>query len=296
MSRVLLRHDGALYLLCQMQLRLSDGSLYLQLVRNGVSDTCWIADGVNQAKQVVLPTPAPKTKYVSIHTTGRINYRLNGQQSGMQTLNAHCLLDLKGCTWLLTYRIPAVIRLDLTEEEQGDLVVDVDTNDSLAFEFQLIAAEEPLAGNEIARLTAHSRYGLRVLLFSGVVVPQLEGAPVEAFTCIRPTFGLRRQAIDRPRCFIRYRQLQYQWGQIGGVIGPDKTGVWEAICSVPMRIHPRLVVEFDTGKYLAEPVAVEPDDVLQCVRVKFKVREKKSRSLVKHSVNIVKIYLDAELY
>ena len=294
MPRILLKQGDAFYLLCNYGLENKDGSLYLQLIRKGEIDTRWVSEG-GATNQVSLDESVPITKYVSVHTTGRINYRLNGQQSRGQTLYSQCLLDQNGCTWLLTYRIPAVNRLDLTKERQDDQVVDVDTNDSLAFEFQLIAAGEPLAANEIARLMAHCRYGLRVLSLSGVFVPQLEGATAEAFTCIRPTFGLSRQAIDWPRCFIRYRQLQYQLGKVGGVIGPDRSGVWEAICSVPMRIHPRLVVEFDSVKYLAEPVSVEPDDVLQCVRVKFKVREKKSLSLVKRPINIVTIYLDAEL-
>ena len=96
-------------------------------------------------------------------------------------------------------------------------------------------------------------------------------------------------------------QLQDQAGAdlvIAGrsIQGPNTQGVWELVCNVPMRIQPNLVVQFAYCRYSAEMFDMTPlVKRLETVRVRFKVYDQQSTRRVKHAVEILSVFLDAEL-
>ncbi len=80
-----------------------------------------------------------------------------------------------------------------------------------------------------------------------------------------------------------------------GLFPPNQAGVWTIVTSVPMRIAPRLIVEFEDPRYQAEVIELRPGDTrLATVRVRFRVFDQKANAYVKTSVPILSIALDAE--
>ncbi|MDP3620350.1 MAG: hypothetical protein Q8R65_00310 [Polynucleobacter sp.] len=278
MGQIIFHADGALFGFGNLNVNENDGSIYLQLASHG----------------------GKYRNEISIHTTGRINYRLVGEKILQETLFVNCLIDIKKTNPIASYRITSLNMLDKVNQKPGDVIIDIpiqDLHKSIFMELQLICASEPNCENEIFRHIHLNTYGIRCVVMSmdkasKDVVRSIVSQPV----LIPLNFGLRKQQVDRVNAYLKYKKLRYQLGVSGGLIGPSKNGILEAIYAVPMRDKPRLDIKFADDKYFVVPLTIEPADfVLGCARVKFKVREKRSRRFQKKQLEIVSITLDAEL-
>ena len=321
MPRILIRQDGALRRLASISAT-HDGSIKLSLVRNGVSDAGWVWKSLPDTVGD-LETRAgvePRTKSITIHTSGRVNYHYGRGH----TLFIPCLMDLEEAFLIVTYVIPDVNRLDAYDAPVAqDYVVDVPSGLSgpLSFQFSvlpLLFAELP---NEIFRLGVEGLYGLSCVASRGSAKPLREGVPDEVFTCLRPDKFLPGQAVREEVAFLRFKQAMYAndvhvaveseldeakrpsteaiealIAEGPGLFPPNSEGVWTFIASVPMRLAPRLHVDFADPRYRAEVVEIRPGDTrLATVRVRFKVFDEKTTAYVKTSVTITNITLDAEI-
>ena len=219
--------------------------------------------------------------------------------------------------------IPAVASLDLAENTRaGDHIVELEGifEAGLGFEFTAIPFNLPPLAGEVWRFIVEGRYGLVCTLFPGSIIPVRHGVPPEAFTLIRPSSLLQAQSIPEDQAFIRFQELMHsnqvrqslisstvpepEHDQIieeavrrgRGIQGPNNEGVWELVCSVPMRIRPELVVQFSNARYRAELLDMTSlDRRLEKVRVRFKVYDQQGQKWIKHSVEITNAFLDARL-
>lgn len=321
MARLLIKHRDILRRVATVDIAKHDGSINLALVREGSNTFGWHGDSVSpDFKTVAYDEPKEKTKRVTVHTSGRVNFK-NTVNPGV--IFIPCLLDLTEAVALCAYIIPSVDRLDPIEANSADdfvITLDDGFNDRLGFEFFVVPQHVAVIAEEVWRFIVEGRYGLACRLFLGAEPEFLKGVPVEAFTLLRPTSLLPEQQIPEDIAFIRFQELMHE-NQVKqalarspipahdheitihnivrngrGIQGPNKEGIWEIVCSVPMRIRPKLIVVFAEQRYRAEMIDItKTDRRLEKVRVRFKVYDQAGNKWIKHQVEIIEAFLDAEL-
>ena len=277
--RLLVDRDGMLRRVANIDIAKHDGSVTLALVRSGFNVSGWQWDsGRAEFDVIAYVEPTPKTKRITIHTSGRVNFH-GSLNPGVNFIP--CLLDLTGAVPIVAYVIPAAAALDLVENiRPDDHVVELDgaTAGSFGFEFSAIPASLPSLPGEIWRYIIEGHYGLACVLVSGDLYPARPGVPPEAFSVIRPPSMLPQLSIPEEQAFIRFQDLMHA-NQVRqalatsaipehvhdhivaetvregrGIQGPNNEGTWEIVCNVPMRIRPELVVEFSDPRYRAEMI------------------------------------------
>lgn len=234
-----------------------------------------------------------------------------------------CLLDLTEAIPVVNYFIPSITTLDIADTIRiDDHVFELAENsiESCIIEFYAVPSKSTQLPGEVWRCIIEGCYGLACALISSNSYPLPPGVPPNAFTLIRPTTLLPQQAIPEDLAFIRFQKLMYEnqvrkdiasstipvnehdklaekiisYGR--GIQGPNNDGIWEIVCSVPMRVKPKLDVQFSDSRYRAEIKDMERiDNRLEKVRVRFKVYDQRVGNWVKHSVEITSATLDAEL-
>jgi hypothetical protein len=319
--RLLVKQGEVLRRVANVVISNHDGSIILSLVRAGSSSMGWHWDSTRSDFDTVeYAEPEQKTKKITIHVSGRVNFHVT-PNPGVNFIP--CLLDLTEAVPLVAYVIPAVTALDLAgNAKAGDHIVELERifEGALGFQFSAIPFNLlPLEG-EVWRFIVEGRYGLVCTLFPGSILPVRPGIPSEAFTLIRPSSLLQVQSIPEDQAFIRFQELmhsnqvrqalisstvpEHSHDQIieeavrrgRGIQGPNNEGVWEIVCSVPMRIRPKLVVQFLDARYRAELLDMTSlDRRLEKVRVRFRVYDQQGKKWIKHFVEITSAFLDAEL-
>lgn len=318
MPRLLVRQAGVLRRVASINVT-DDGSIRLSLVRAGMSPSgwTWSVDGGEQQQTLADRALEPKTKEITIHTSGRINYHF-----GPKTRRyVPCLLDLDVAIPIIVYVIPAIDRLDaIPSAADGDHIVDApdEPTGRCWFEFSILPLLTPALNGEVMRLGVEGLYGLTCACGAGDSGFSRPNVPPEVFTTVIPGATLPGQAVAEEVAFLRFKRAMYRNDvqsaaeaagapvakhevealvQRGpGLFPPNKEGVWTLITSVPMRIAPALEVEFEEGRYRADVVELRPGDTrLATVRVRFKVFDTVRNAYVKELVGIKSIMLDANL-
>lgn len=318
--RLIFKHGNVYQKIASINITPHDGSINLALVRSGFSESGWHWDSSDTTPLLTeYAEPQPKTERITIHTSGQINYHLQPNPS----FNfAPCLLDLTTAIPVVSYLIPLITALDIVESTSNDDCVfelAESSTDSFIIEFYAIPSNLPTIHGEIGRCIIEGSYGLAFVLVSSNSFPLRPDVPPNAFTLIRPSTLLPQQAISEDQAFIRFQKLMYE-NQVRkelasstipvnehdklteeivrrgrGVIGPNNQGIWEIVCSVPMRIKPKLNVQFSDSRYRAEIKDMKPfDKRLEKVRVRFEVYDTHN-NLIKHFVEITSASLDSRL-
>lgn len=320
MPRLLLEQNGVRRQLADIQL-LHDGSIVLSLVRRGPGSTRWQWESTPSSEGPVAECEpaADKTKKITIHTTGRVNYHFT---NGVRFLP--CLLDLTAAEWIVTYGVPSVAKLDEVTGMRSDdacLSVPDDLGTALTFEFFVVPILLDPMTNELGRFGVE---GLFALAWAADAKPPpiaRQEVPVEAFTTAHPkAHRLPALAIPEQVAYPRFRKTMYARDLVAavekspdrdqitlehieaailqgpGLFPPNSDGVWTIVTSVPMRIAPKLIVQFEDPHLKAEVVNLRPADVrLATVRVRFKVFDLARGQYVKTAVAIKFLALDVEL-
>jgi hypothetical protein len=320
-TRLLIRHRAQLRIIASVDIAKHDGSINLALVRSGSDKLGWHWDSTgSDTTTLEYKEPQLKTNGITVHTSGRVNFKCTPNPS----VNfIPCLLDLIEPVALCAYIVPCVDGLDSIEAiRENDHIIEL--NDSvegrLCFEFIVVPSSSSLIGEEVWRFIIEGRYGLACRLFSGAEIKLPEGIPPAVFTLIRTSSMLPAQQIEEEVAFIRFQQLMHE-NQVRqallsselpeeahekvirdvvregrGIQGPNAEGIWEVVCSAPMRIRPGLIVEFADKRYQAEMIDMKPTDKrLEKVRVRFRVYDQQNNKWIKHAVEITKAFLDARL-
>ncbi len=314
MPRVLLIRRGAVKHLASINVT-HDGSLRLSLVRKGSSDRGWLSTSGGPALEEVERT-ARKTKEISIHTSGRVNYHFD--QAAPRFIPP--LMDLVEPVTVVGYRVPAFDLLDSVQDaRQGDVAVEIPESctDVMQFHFLILPAVVPALPGEVTRFGVEGLFALACVNTAGALQPLPPGVPERAFVTLRPNDGFAEQAISEPNAFLRFRKAMFAndvWAtaesagapipeglieaaiaQGSGLYPPNGEGVWTVVTATEMRIPPALNVHFEEEGLKAEVVDLRPGDTrLATVRIRFRVRDSSGR-YIKEVVPIQRIELDAEL-
>jgi hypothetical protein len=320
MPRLLLHQNGVLRHLASVNVT-NDGSIVLNLVREGISDSGFVSspheNGLGPLE--VRQFSQQKTKSISIHTSGRVNYHFDRAEPRYLP----CLLDLDAPVVIILYSIPAVKHLDqVVSHRKDDHVIEVpqEQTERIHFTFQVLPAVLPAQTGEIGRFGVEGLYALSWSASAEDISMRMVGAPEEVFTTLRPGDGLPNQAISEEVVFLRFKRAMYANDVISavkmapnrdeitaqqieaaieagpGIYPPNSEGVWTVLAIVPMRIAPRLDIDFEDSRYKAEVIEYKPGDTrLSTVRVRFKVFDDKEKKYVKERVAIKMLSLNAEL-
>ena len=211
MARILIKHEGVLRRLANIDIANHDGSINLALVRSGSNSQGWRWDSTcSDFDAVEYDEPQLKTNRISIHTSGRVNFHVT-PNPGISFIP--CLLDLTAAIPLLAYVIPGAGALDVADTTRpGDHIIELlgdGLEGALGFEFTVIPAGVPSFPGEVWRFIVEGRYGLTCRLCSGSSYPLPDGIPKESFRLIRPSSLLSEITTSEEEAFIRFQQVMH---------------------------------------------------------------------------------------
>jgi len=319
--RLLVKQNSSVRRVANVEITQHDGSIILSLVRSGTNQCGWSGDSTGNGFEIVhYAEPKSKTKRITIHASGRVNYHIDANP-GINFIP--CLLDLVDAVPIAVYLVPEIAALDSVDDTQSDdHVINLDARliGSFGFKFYAIPFNMTPLANEIWRFIVEGHYGLACVLLPSPLTLPWPRVPLKSFSIVRPTSLLPQQATPEDQAFIRFQALMHmnqvrkmlasseikdqELEEIAdaivrngrGIQGPNNIGIWEVVCNVPMRTRPELIVNFSDTRYHAQMIDMTPlDKRLDKVRVRFKVYDQQATRWVKHPVEILRVFLNAEL-
>lgn len=200
-------------------------------------------------------------------------------------------------TCIYAYRIPALQKLDVFPEppDSEDAIFDLtDLGDgAVSFSFFISPPDFVPPGRAIKLAYELEKYALSISVDSQAF-PVPEGYE-HYFTTLSPEHGpFHEQQMAEDQAIISYHCALT--GSTGGVLyPPNGEGTIRLIFSVPMRIAPVFRIELADADLHVTDQDVEREGRSEKVMLKFKVRDRKTKQIVRQPVAIRSIVLDAEL-
>lgn len=290
--RILILHKDSLRKFMVVESSDRDGSLTLVMRREGTSTShaTWSTKLEEQEPKQVdgLRT---KSKRITIHQSGRVNYHENGNSIFIEPLTR-----TTRTTCLYGYRIPALEKLDLhLNEPGGDAIFDLSDLDDGPVSFSVLIGPLSLATlGKVVKL-AYESEGYSLVIAVDTTPISVPLGYENHFTTLTPQRGIfLEQQMAEDQALIFYHQALT--GSKGAVLyHPNGEGVIRLIFSVPMRVSPKFKIELVDPMLHVSEQDVQRDPRSDKVMLKFKVRNRYTGQIVRQEVAISSIELDAEL-
>jgi len=292
--RLLVVHGGRRYRFLNIDSSTRDGSLSITVRRDGKTRLTYqwgTRPGDETPVQIELSPERAKTKEITIHQSGRVNFHEIGRSIYIEPLTV-----ISKVAWIYRYCIPKISRLTPFDSEPDSEDFELDLSD-LADEtqsFSLFVGPETMAPNARAiKLTYLKRYALIVALDVQTYVPPAELS--EHFVTLKPEVGITNaQAIAEDQALIAYHQaLQETKGLI--IYGPNGAGVWQVVFSVPMRDAPKVIIELGDPALYVDDNDIVRDPREATAMFRFKVRNRVTKAVIRNLVAFRSIELNARL-
>ncbi len=264
--RVLLGWRGKLYRLLNVESAERDGSLSVS---------------IRQKRQI---------HHITLHQSGRINFK-----GAEKTVYIEPLVALTRPFGFYRYRVPSVPALDEFKKALAadDAVLEVKADEVVSF--VLIISPKgsfpELPGS--VRLTYVDSYA-----FTVAVEPErwvVDARHENDFVRMWPTKGyFTRQQMSEEDALVKFHQIKIKTH--GSVLyEPNGAGEWMLVFSIAMRVAPRVKIEMADSSLHVTDQDVTRDPRSERVMVRFKVRRRKTREVIKIPAEIRSIELDSEL-
>jgi len=293
--RVIIQHNGSLRKFVVIESSDRDGSLTLVMRREGVSTSrvSWSTKpGEQEPTQLDFEKPRPKSKRITVHQSGRVNYHENGRTIFIQPLT---LTTQAVCIYC--YRIPALHKLDLhTEDVDGeDAIVDLsDLGDAPVSVSILIGPAALLPPGKGIKLSYDAEGYSLAIAVDAEPFPVPAGYEDHFTTKTRERGPFHEQQMAEDQAMISFHRALT--GSPGPVLyHPNGEGVVRLIFSVPMRIAPKFKIELANPDLHVVEQDVQKDDRSEKVMLRFKVRNRRTGQIIRQQVSVKSIELDAEL-
>ena len=293
--RILVRHKGSLRKFVVVESSDRDGSLTLVMRREGISTShaTWSTKpGEHEPKQVDFDERRQKSKRITIHQSGRVNYHENGNSIFIEPLTR-----TSRATCVYAYRVPALEKLDFHSDELGDddAIFDLSDLGDGPVSFSVFIGLPSLVPPGKAVKLAYDVDGYSLTIAVDVVPVPVPPDYENHFTTLTPERGIfLEQQMAEDQAMISYHQaLTRSDGMV--LYHPNGEGVIRMIFSVPMRIAPKFKVELVDPELHVTEQDVQRDDRSEKVMLKFKIRNRRTGQIIRHEVAIKSIELDAEL-
>jgi len=293
--RVLIRHKGCLRKFVVVESSDRDGSLTLVTRREGASTSrvAWnTRSGEQEPRQVDFDEPRPKSKRITIHQSGRVNYHENGRSIFIEPLT---LTSRTTCVY--GYRVPALEKLDRHLDASGeeDAVFDLSDFGDGPLSFSVFIGPSSLVPPGRAVKLAYDAEGYSLAIAVDAVPVPVPTGYEDHFTTLTPEQGpFLEQQMAEDQAMVSYHQALT--GTNGIVLyHPNGEGVIRLIFSVPMRIAPKFKIELVDRELHVPEQDVKRDGRSERVMLKFKVRNRRTGQIIRQEVAVKSIELDAEL-
>lgn len=272
-----------------------DGSLTLVMRREGASTSraAWgTRPGEQEVRQVDFEVPRPKSKRITIHQSGRVNYHENGSSIFIEPLTF-----TRRTTCVYGYRVPALEKLDRHQNASGeeDAVFDLSDLGDGPVSFSVFIGPSAMVPPGRAVKLAYDAEGYSLAIAVDAVPVPVPTGYEDHFTTLTPEQGpFLEQQMAEDQAMISYHQALT--GTNGIVLyHPNGEGVIRLIFSVPMRIAPKFKIELVDPELHVPDQDVKRDGRSERVMLKFKVRNRRTGQIIRQEVAVKSIELDAEL-
>lgn len=284
-ARIILSTGKGLFHLANFALK-GDGSLYLILVRDGVSDHSISRDKASSEPQRQnFSSPRSKTKKISYHASGLVRFH----DTNIQSTIREPISAIMSINPLVSYVLPNIEKLNIISKiTDTDFVFEL--KEVRPIQFSFIIAPWQHVSHEI---NCSIRFQELFALIVEVSSPECEIAPplIDYVTLsVVPNSILNSSMMREDEAFVAFHQ-KFNKTQKTIIYSPNSEGVYRIICASPMRVSPRLEVKFFDESYVAEQLPPHPKRGNS--EVKFRVKGK--GGWVTREVQIASIILDAEL-
>lgn len=293
--RILIQHKDRVRKFVVVESSDRDGSLILVMRREGVSASraSWSTKpGQQEPEETTFKEPRPKSKRITIHQSGRVNYHENGRSIFVEPLTRTTQV-----TCVYGYRVPGLDKLDPHVDFAGDEDVVFDLSDlgngPVSFSVFIGPSDMLPPGRAVKLSYGAERYSLAIAV-DAQPAPVLVGYEGH-FTTLTPERGpFLEQQMPEDQALIAFHQSLT--GSTGLLLHrPNSEGVIRLVFSVPMRIAPKFKVELvDSELHVAEQ-DVQREGRSEKVMLKFKVRNRRTGQIIREQVAVKSIELDAEL-
>lgn len=293
--RILVRYNGSLRKFMVVESSDRDGSLKLVMRREGTSTsrTAWSTrPGEHEPKQVDFEKPRPKSKRITIHQSGRVNYHENGSSIFIEPLTR-----TSRTTCVYGYRIPALEKLDLHPDMSGDedAIFDLSGVSDGPVSFSVFIGPSALEPPGRAVKLAYDAEGYSLAIAVDAVPVPVPSGYEDHFTTLTSERGIfSSQQMAEDQAMVSYHQALT--GSNGIVLyHPNGEGIIRLIFSVPMRIAPKFKIELADPELHVSEQDVRRDGRSEKVMLKFKVRNRRTGQIIRQELAVKSIELDAEL-
>lgn len=290
-QKVLVKQNNKYYYLFNLELSISDGSLYISFPRKGVNyeykkldiNNDGVINISNKKEQI------PKTKAISYHASGFIHYK-NLEAKGIYGE------PIFGITELFTfihYSVPKISLLDeyLDDIKNTDHIIEAPVWVDLRNNFSISIAPENSEPKNVANFGLTIKNLCNILVFINNIVITLPQNMDQHFVHLTPSEGLfNNQKYPQSDSQLFFHQ---KINNIQDVIiyRPNGEGIYKMFFAVPMRIAPKVKIQFSDPKLTA---ILMDDKTRTNTTLTFKVKDNKN-NFVKEPKDIINIELDAEL-
>ncbi|MDO8607308.1 MAG: hypothetical protein Q7R40_12295 [Phaeospirillum sp.] len=286
-TSVHLRHGDKTFRLLSAEVKLSDGSLYVSLVRAGNTDSAMTATLSVGSLSVSSPTMAQKGFRLSYHPSGRINFHhISGGPIFMEPL-----FHITRPEPLIDISVPDVTRLDVASRiGPDDAVVDV-LGGRLTFTVVIAPWDIPLSNFPV--LWAWSwrpLFSLWLLESPLPPEPLVKNLPEHFHYIPRPHGLFESQPVGQENALVAFHQALH--GVKSDILyAPNGEGICRLVFVVPMRIAPRVELCLRDLGLRAEITEVTTTEV------RYRVRDPKNRIVkdARTATDIAHLVRDAEL-
>jgi hypothetical protein len=293
--RILIQYKGTLRRFVVLESSDRDGSLTLVMRREGVSTSraSWSTkSGEQEPQQIRFDEPRPKSRRITVHQSGRVNYHENGR-----TIFIEPLTCTTRATCIYGYRAPALDKLDLYADavSEDDVVFDLSEVGDGPVTFSVFIGPSTLVPPGKAIKFSYGAEG-----YSLAIAVDAEPFPVpkgydDHFTTLTPERGsYLEQQMAEDQAMISYHQALTGSTELV-LYEPNGEGVVRLIFSVPMRIAPKFKIELVDPELHIVDQDVQRDGRSEKVMLKFKVRNQRTGQIIRRQVVVKSIELDAEL-
>ena len=293
--RILVLHKDSLRKFVVIESSDRDGSLTLVMRRKGTGMSCatWSTKpGEHEPKQIDFDEPRQKSKRITIHQSGRVNYHENGNSIFIEPLTR-----TSQTTCVYAYRIPVLEKLDLHLNGLGndDTIFDLSNCGDGPVSFSVFIGPSSLVLPGKAVKLAYDMEGYSLTIAIDAVPVSVPPSYENHFTTITPEQGIfLEQQMAEDQAMISYHQALTRSDNMV-LYHPNGEGTIRMIFSVPMRIAPKFKIELVDSELHVTEQDVQRDTRSEKVMLKFKARNRRTGQIIRHEVAIKSIELDAEL-
>ncbi|MFM0058698.1 hypothetical protein PQR64_24035 [Paraburkholderia phytofirmans] len=293
--RILIGCKSKIYSFVNVEAVDRDGSLILTIRRKG--DSTYRMSGMTGSEKNALVhedfgRPRPKDKRITIHQSGRVNFKEN-----KSTIYIEPLTQTNTAFRVYQYRIPSIQKLDVfaKTKRDEDVIFEMDEPDDrpISFSFFIGPSQFTAPGRAFKLDSGQQGYALSIAIDTGIMEapPQCE----DHFITGTPLRGIfETQQMPEDEALLAYHRAVT--GAKGAILyAPNGEGDFKFIFAVPMRIAPKFVIELVEADLHVTEQDVQREARSEKVMLRFKIREQATGKLVKRPVAIRSIVLDAEL-